>query len=127
MPETGTLVAQVFTGRARIPVRDATVSIMRKDTGGKLDLVSIGVSDANGRIPLVQIPTPAITKSQNPGERSPFAVCDVWVEHPQYGMLIAENVQVFSQTESIQPLLLHPLSETRSNSIDLVDISPQEL
>lgn len=129
MPEIGTLSTSVFTGRARIPVRGATVSVMQKDPGGKLTLLAMRVSDDNGLIAPITITTPDSPESQTPGTPLPFTQCDIWVEHPDFGMLVVENIQLFPQVESIQPLFLHPLSETRSDyrTINLVTITPQDL
>ena len=49
---TGTLQVQVYTSRAALPVRDATVVVVRRAPSGKYDLLSIQSTDSSGKIRL---------------------------------------------------------------------------
>ena len=45
MATSGTLVTRVFTGRGELPIAGATISIVRRDAGGQMDLLSVQISD----------------------------------------------------------------------------------
>lgn len=125
MPDSGTLVTRVFTGRSQLPVQDASVSVVQHQTDGE-HLLDIQASDRSGNTAPLPIQTPALQSSQSPGTNRPFAVCDIWVEHPGYQLLLIQNVQLFSGVVSIQELPLVPLSATE-RAIGTVTISPQDL
>lgn len=129
MPDAGTLLTQAFTGRAEIPVEGATVSVLKKTPSGKFKLLAVRVTDDSGHITSIPIPTPLPEKSRTPGQDTPFSVCDLWVEHPDYQTMVVENIQLFPGIESRQPLPLLPLSETKSNylKVNRVDVTAQPL
>ena len=47
----------------------------------------------------------------------PYAVCDVWAEHPGYAMLLVEGVQIFDGVDTLQEMELSPLSEGESSLV----------
>lgn len=111
MASHGTLAVRVFTARAQIPLEGATVAVTRKQPGHKPVLLSIQTADENGAIVPVPLPAPAAAESERPGNNAPFAVCDVWAEHPNYELLVVEDVQVFAGVETLQEMALIPLPE----------------
>ena len=99
---------------------------------GKLDLLSVQVTDSSGRIQPVTIPTPALWESESPageGMGAPFALCNVWAEHPGYAMLEVEGVQIFPGIETMQDMELAPLAEGQSSlqQRDLRQLTVQNL
>ena len=97
MEGTGTLTVRVITSRAQLPVEGATVVVTQKP---------------------VAISTPALGESPHPGSSvPPYAVCDVWAEHPGYAMLLVEGVQIFQGVETLQSMELEPLNEGQSSLI----------
>lgn len=130
MQEIGTLQVRVFTSRAEIPVMGATVLITRPTGRGKLELLSLQVTDPSGLTRPIQVETPPAQDSVRPGDDPrPFASCDVWAEQPGYAMLLVEGVQVFPNVLTIQPMELVPLSEGGSSlaNTEVRDIPPQSL
>lgn len=110
MTQTGSLGVRVFTSRAQLPVADATVVITQKSSDGKYKVLSLQRTDASGSIKAVNISTPSSGESTQPssGPR-PYARCDIWVEHPEYELMLIEDVQVFPGVESLQLVELNPL------------------
>ena len=49
MTDTGTLIVRVFTSRGELPVRDASISVVRHDPGGT-DLVTLQTIYATGKL-----------------------------------------------------------------------------
>ena len=93
---TGTLLVQVYTSRAELPVRDATVVVIRRAPSGKYELISIQSTDSSGMTKPIAVETPPLLESTEPNNipGPPFAQCDIWAEHPNYAMLLVEGVQV---------------------------------
>lgn len=130
MAGTGTLAVRVYTSRARLPVEGATVVVTQKGKNGKYQLLSVQATDQSGMVRPISIPTPALEASTSPGSSTPpYAVCDVWAEHPDYAMLLVEGVQIFQGVETLQAMELEPLNEGESSLIqnDVREITGQSL
>ena len=130
MEGTGTLVVRVYTSRARLPVEGATVVVTQKGEQGKYQLLSVQATDQSGGTKPIKISTPALGESTHPGSLTPpYAVCDVWAEHPGYARLLVEGVQIFQGVETLQSMELTPLSEGQSSLIqsDIREITGQSL
>lgn len=118
MEGKGTLLVRVYTSRAQFPVAGATVVVTQRDKGGKYKLLSVQSTDSSGATRPVEIPTPLLGESTHPGAvLPPFAVCDVWAEHPGFAMLLVEGVQIFDGVETLQSMELEPLSQGQSSLI----------
>ena len=130
MEGTGTLTVRVITSRAQLPVEGATVVVTQRGTGGKYQLLSVQATDRSGATKPVAISTPALGESTHPGSSvPPYAVCDVWAEHPGYTMLEAEGVQIFPGVETVQDMELIPLPRGQNSlqHLDVREIPPQSL
>lgn len=129
MAATGTILTRVFTSQAQIPVAGATVAFTQRGPEGHHTLLALRVTDANGRTAPVQVDTPDASASESPGTVTPFAVCDIWAESPGYELLVAENVQIFAGTQTLQELELIPLPEQSLTLLPEtpVNVPPQNL
>lgn len=127
----GTLKVQVYTSRAELPVRDATVVVIRRMPSGKYDLISIQSTDSSGMTRPIEVETPPLLESTEPNNlpETPFAQCDIWAEHPDFAMLLVEGVQIFPGVETIQSMELCPLNGngTSLNQCGVWEIPPQNL
>ena len=131
MEATGKLAVRVYASHAQIPVEGATVVVTAPGEGGRRRLLSVRATDRSGMIPTLSIGTPEPGESTSPHQEgpAPFAVCDVWVEHPAYAMLQVEGVQIFPGVETRQDAELLPLPEhpTAGDMTTVVDVTPQPL
>lgn len=129
MESYGTLSIRAFTSRAQIPVPGATAAVTRPAGEGRHQLVAIRVTDESGLIQPISLPAPSPSQSEGPGNAQPFALCDVWIEHPEFQMLHVENVQVFPNVETRQNAELLPLPEypDQQDMTSMVEITPQPL
>ena len=125
----GTLTVRAFTSRAQIPVPGATAAVTRPTGEGRHQLVALRVTDESGLIEPIPFPAPPPGQSERPGGGQPFALCDVWVEHPDFQMLHVADVQVFAGVETRQEAELLPLPEhpDRRDMTSAVTITPQPL
>ena len=73
----------------------------------------------------ISIASPSPQRSLSPGGGTPFALCDVWVEHPGFRLMVVKNVQIFPDVVSVQELPLLP--QLAGESPDVVVITPQDL
>lgn len=129
METQGTITIRAFTSRAQIPVQGAIAAITTSTGQGRQHLVALRTTDENGRTEPVSFPTPAVSQSDHPGGTHPFAICDVWVEHPDYRLLHVENVQLFPGVETRQDAELLPLPQypEAQDMAAVVDVTPQPL
>ncbi|MBC5735952.1 MULTISPECIES: spore cortex-lytic protein [Oscillospiraceae] len=129
MADYGTVSVRVFTARAQIPLEGTTVAVTRKRPNGKHELISIQTANENGKIAPVTIPTPPPAGSEAPGSARPFSTCDVWADHPDYELLVVEDVQVFPGVETVQNMELIPLPEhvAPRDAVNEVLVTPQPL
>jgi len=130
MPETGSIRARTYTSLAQMPVEGATVAITRRSGSGKMELLSIQVTDNSGNIRGVTVPAPPRIDSTQPFSQEPaFTPYDVWVEHPDYGLTVIEGVQVFPGVESVLQIALNPViaGESWSSQTQIHPISGQDL
>lgn len=132
MENSGRLSVRVYTSRAELPVEGATVVVTQSGKQGKLDLLSVQVTDSSGLIQPVTISTPPAWESEEPaqaGMEAPFALCNVWAEHPGYTMLEVEGIQIFPGIETVQEMALAPLAEGEASlqRRDLRQITAQNL
>ena len=81
--EFGTLQIRVYTSRAQLPIEDATVVVTQISPTGKYHLLSVQITDREGRVQPLTIPAPPRWESTGPTQDMvPFSVCQVWAEHP---------------------------------------------
>lgn len=86
--EFGTLQIRVYTSRAQLPIEDATVVVTQISPTGKYHLLSVQITDREGRVQPLTIPAPPRWESTGPTQDMvPFSVCQVWAEHPGYTAL----------------------------------------
>lgn len=110
MAQTGSLGVRAFTSRAQLPVADATVVITQKSSDGKHRVLSLQRTDADGNIRPVRIIAPPTAESTRPSAgQQPYSRCDIWVEHPEYELMLIEDVQIFPGEQSLQLVELDPL------------------
>ena len=128
MPESGTLSIRVFTGRGQIPVESASVAVVQQGRDGRSHLLSLQTTDQSGNVPSITIAAPDLENSQSPGQPTAFALCDVFVEHLSYELLVIRNVQIFPGITSLQEMPLIPRPEEFGDSSgSSVDIPAQDL
>lgn len=130
MAQTGTLNVRVYTSQAEIPVVGAAVIVANRGQDGKYQLISLQETDESGTIKPVAVDAPPAGESTSPdGMAQPFAVVDVWVEHPGYEVMWLEQVQVFAGQQTQQQVELNPLvaGESWTERTDVRPISPQNL
>jgi len=127
MDNKGTIITRVYTSRAQLPVENANVTILK--AGDANEVLAHRVTDKSGKTSSVTVDTPEISLSQTPGNASPFSIVDIRITHPEFYGILVRDVQVFSDTQTLQFAELIPLEETASkyDMTETVNITPQNL
>ena len=108
MSTIGYLQIYAFASNARLPLRDAAVSIIGND--GRI--IAMGLTDKNGKFGPIEITVPDRQESLTPGSIDhPFTTVDIHSRLENYEQIEANKVQIFANTVTVQNLEMIPLSE----------------
>lgn len=131
MASHGTIVVQIYTSDARIPLQGAGVTLTQRRADSSPELLAFRLSNYDGMTEPISIETPDFADSQQDaaGGVQPFAAVDIAAEFTGYGRIEVRGAQVFADRQTIQPLRLIPTpslpdSYTRTQ---IVTVPPQEL
>lgn len=113
MASQGSVIARVYTSDAYLPLSGVPVVFTQTLPNGSKTVLAIRYTNSSGLTEPLFIETPDAAQSLTPGAvLRPYATVDIQVEYPGYGGILAENVQVFPGSETIQGLQLRPLPVT---------------
>lgn len=126
MPETGYIQVHAYASDAQLPLEDVSITVTATDGTA----IAMRLTDRNGRIVPIEIPTPALLESQTPGSpEAPFTSVVLHARLQGYEQIEAKNLQVFDDTVTLQNLEMIPLSElpARWDKSETFDTPPQNL
>ncbi len=110
MTAAGTILVNVFTSDARLPLEGASVLFRQENPPGVL--LGFRLTDSSGQTSPLSIPTVDQSLSQAPeNRRPPWTGITIQVEHPDYETMIIHGVQIFPGVTTVQNIPLLPLSE----------------
>ena len=90
------------------PVPDARVTVYTR-IGDKIQLNYLLVTDESGMTPVVTLPAPPASLSQDPDKPTPYAVCDIKIYASGYFREEAKDVPIFAGVTSRQEFQMIPL------------------
>ena len=109
MQEYGSIIAQIVTSAAQIPVAGATLTISRELPGGGQELLAVRMSDYDGFTEPFDVPTPPASDSQTrQTAETPYALVDLRGERAGYDRVFIHNAQVFPGIQTLQQIVLIP-------------------
>lgn len=112
MPDTGYIQVLATTSRAEIPLEDVAVTVTTPDGTA----IAMRLTDRNGQITPVEIPTPELSAGLSPDSGIlPFTAVNVYARLEGYEQTENENLQVFPDTTTRLVLQLIPLAELPDN------------
>lgn len=126
MSAIGYIQAHAFASNAQIPLRNVAVVVTTPDDTA----IAMRVTDRSGLIPVIEIPVPNLSESQEPGaEEKPYALVNMYAFRNGFGPFESRNIQVFAGTTTFQDIKLIPLSQLPQGKEDSmnVDTPPQNL
>lgn len=126
MSAIGYIQARVYTSSAQIPLRDAAVVVSAPDGTA----IAMRTTDRSGLIPVIEIPVPNLSESQEPGaEEQPYALVNMFAYRNGFGPFESRNIQVFAGTTTFQNIMMIPLSQLPNGTEDSMNVvtPPQNL
>lgn len=128
MASTGTIIFNVYTSNARIPIEGATVIVRRQDAPN--DLLGIRITDESGQTDPLVIAARDVALGQTPESAvKPWVGCIAYVEHPEFERVLLYGIQIFPNITTVQNVQLIPLQELdlSLNQEQRLDFTPQPL
>ena len=126
MPDTGYLQVRAYSSFAQLPLSDVAITVTAEDGTA----IAMASTDRSGTIQPIEIPVPDRSESQSPGSpERPFTSVTVHARLKGFVQILAENVQIFAGTTTLQNLEMIPLSELPGtwNETEDFDTPPQNL
>lgn len=126
MSATGQLRVRAYTSDAQLPLRDVAVVITAQDRTA----IAMRLTDQSGLTKPIEIPVPEFTESQEPGAaEKPYTCVNLYAHLNGFEQVVAEDIQIFAGTTTIQDLEMIPLSEYDLGQNDFIyyDTPPQDL
>ena len=130
MQEYGSIIAQIVTSAAQIPVAGATLTISRELPDGGQELLAVRMSDYDGFTEPFELPTPPASDSQTrQTAEMPYALVDLRGERAGYDRVFIHNAQIFPGIQTLQQIVLIPTPTLPENYAETqeFDIPAQEL
>ena len=108
MSATGYIQVYAYTSKARIPLKDVSVSVTATDGTA----IAMRLTDRSGKIQPIAVPVPDFSESQQPNpEELPFTRVNLYARLNGYVQIESEDLQVFADTTTDQYLEMVPLAE----------------
>ncbi|GEM_PF-142172 len=104
----GELYIVAASADSAYPVPGARVTVYTR-IGDSLQLNYLLVTDESGRTPVVKLPAPPASLSQDPDNPTPYAVCDIKIYASGYFREEARDVPIFAGVTSRQEFQMIPL------------------
>ena len=130
MQEYGSIIAQIVTSAAQIPVAGATLTVSRELPDGGQELLAVRMSDYDGFTEPFELPTPPASDSQTrQTAEMPYALVDLRGERAGYDRVFIHNAQIFPGIQTLQQIVLIPTPTLPENYAETqeFDIPAQEL
>lgn len=118
--KNGKLRVQAFAARQVFPIQNAKVTVT-KEFIDENHIFAEMYTDIDGVAQNIILPTKDKTLSLTAGGEIPYSTYTVRVTHPRFVTQIYENVPIFDSIESMQPVIMLPLSNTGSSQITAED------
>ena len=126
MRATGYIQVRAFASRARLPLKNAAITVTTPDR----QALAMRLTDESGLIrPVpIEVPLPAAGQSPDTGE-IPYTAVDLYAYLDRYEAVTVRQVQIFPDVITCQDLELIPLAELPEgpNLSEDFDTPPQDL
>ncbi len=126
MPETGYIDVLVYTGNARIPLKNVAITVTAEDGTA----IAMRISDRNGRIEPIAVPVPELSAGLTPDTGVvPYTAVDIYAKLQGFEQQESKNVQVFpdNTTRLNVELIPQPEYTDKFDKILVYDTPPQDL
>ncbi|MFP3156294.1 peptidoglycan-binding protein [Lachnospiraceae bacterium ZAX-1] len=104
--DKGTLQVQVQSRLGYIPIQNARVTIAYATNPE--DIIEELVTDSSGQTQSIELSTPPLEYSMEPGQPQPYSNYIVTVEAPEYQQVKVTGTELFSGEKAIQDIRMNP-------------------
>ena len=111
----GKLIVQTTSARNAIPIVGATVVVREVLDDGTSRLLTVMNTDADGKTPPLEIPTPAPFEYLSPGVAKPYTDVSIEISADGYYGIVNTHVPIYPGITSIQPAWMIPVSSSESS------------
>ena len=127
MADTGFLQVRGYTSNAQIPLKDVAITVT--DIGGAA--IAMRLTNRSGMLDKpIEIEVPDLNAGQTPNTGIiPFSTINMYARATNYEEIIADQIQIFPNTITIQNLEFIPLAEfpDKWNQAERFNTPPQNL
>ena len=109
LPATGYIQVHAYASNAQIPLKDTAITIT--DTDGKA--IAMRLTNSSGQLDMpvaISVPDRSASLTPNTGV-IPFTVVNLYAKKENYDEIFIEDLQVFANTITLQPLQMIPNAE----------------
>lgn len=108
---SGTLIVQISSAFAAVPVEGATVAV-RIIENGVPAIFSVMTTGESGKTPPLEIPAPDPALSLSPGSVKPYSVVNIEAAADGYYGYAAINVPIFAGQVALQRINMIPVPDS---------------
>ena len=108
--DSGTMIFRAFTAGGALPVAQTVIRIRGADENNSLIEYSL-ITDSDGLTPKISLPSPKVNFSLEPSAiETPYALYDIEASADGYYTKRINNVPLFSNINSFQPINMIPIA-----------------
>ena len=109
MSATGYIQVHAYTSTAQLPLKDVAVTFTDSDGSA----IAMRLTNSSGQLKEpIPITVPNRSESLTPGaDAIPYAAVNLYARKENFEEIFIENLQVFADTITLQPLQFIPLAE----------------
>jgi len=127
-PATGHLAVSVFTASGALPVEGAVVTVYILDDNGDENIISHQVTDANGKVPTIELPSSYNPKNPLESSQYYFSTYNLRVQAVNYYTVNIMDFRIFPNTTTTFNVQLIPAAAgpkgTGPNQVFVIPPSP---
>ena len=113
----GFLQVEVTSSQNQFPVPKATVLVYSQEERGRL-LFTLA-TDASGQTPQIELPSPPLSYSEEPGMPRPYSDYTLEISAEGFRPIRIEGSEIFTGESSLQPVQMEPESMQEEENIDI--------
>lgn len=125
MPDRGLFRANITSLLGARPIENATVRI--SDINDPNTIIDEITTDQNGQTDPIELATPPVEYSLEPGDTQPYSVYNIQVSAPGYETQSFSGAEILSGQTALQNVRMLPLERTEADTAQLYVIPPHTL
>ncbi len=128
MAPKGSIKVQVFKGEDFVPIENSKVTII--ETGESAPArqgEKVINTDSSGLTQEIDVNTPPVENSMNPGDKLPYSFVDIKVEYPGFNTIVVKGCQIYPDRVAFQQFNMIPVTRGQRQTEQVITVSPNTL